>query len=300
VVDDAIAWLEEERAARSGAPVFTWLLFLDAHEPVDAAVRRGRTPQECQGVDPLPLRWQGIAEWAARGDAREPPVLSCRRALYREALRSLDAELGRLMRHLEESGRAERTGVVLLSDHGEEFWEHAAAEIAAGLPGQRGYGHGHTLHAELLEVPLLVVPPGGLAAPVRSRQLAAVSDVFATLLGMAGAEPPAPSRSLDLLRLLNEPAPAAWRAALPSENTLYGPQRSALTTPALRAIRTQGRGVLVFDRRADPGEQRPLPAGAPLAREGAELLEAAERLAAPASPPGAADRAALRALGYLD
>ena len=118
-MDDAIRWLDDERGFGSGEPSFTWLLFLDAHEPVDAARHVGRVPEACGHVKPLPVRWQGIRDHARRGRTAEPPNLPCRRALYREALRYIDGQLGRLMRHLEESGRAEHTAVIVVSDHGE-------------------------------------------------------------------------------------------------------------------------------------------------------------------------------------
>lgn len=300
VVDDAIAWLEAERAFGTGEPSFIWLVFLDAHEPVDAAIEQGRLPDACTGIDPLPVRWQGIARHGRGSNPREPRALPCRRALYREALRYLDRELGRLIAFLEDTGRADQTGVVVASDHGEEFWEHAAEEIAAGTRGPRGYGHGHTLYAELVRVPLLAVPPGGLASPRRSPKLASVQDVFATLLGMAGVAAPTASRAENVLRLLREPEPRAWRRHVLSETTRTGPDRSAVTTSALRAVRTEGHGVEVFDRRKDAAEKSPLPANSPLARVGRALLERAERATSRAASPSPADREALRALGYLD
>ena len=190
--------------------------------------------------------------------------------------------------------------MVLVSDHGEEVWEHAAVEMAAGTRGPRGHGHGHTLYAELTRVPLLVVPTGGLDAPRRSARLASVRDVFATLLALAEVPRPAASRSLDLLRLLRDPAPSAWRSWVLSETTLYGPDRAAVTTPELRALRTARRGVLVFDRKNDPGENNPLSPDTPLARRGAALLERTQQPETRTAQPTKADQEALRALGYLE
>jgi arylsulfatase A-like enzyme len=301
VVDDAIRWLEDERDFGSGEPAFSWLLFRDVHEPVDAARHVKRIPPECRGIQPLPVRWEGIRKSARRRGAAEPPNMRCRRALYREALRYIDEQLGRLILHLERSGRAARTAVIVVSDHGEEFWDHAAEELAVRKTVQIGYGHGHTLYAELVRVPLLVVPPGGLGgAATRSDRLVSVRDVFATLLGMAGAQLPARSRSLDLRRLLPGGDEAStWRTYVVSETTMYGPDRYSVSTGELRAITTVGGQTLVFDRHADPLEKSPLPADSPLAKRGVSLLQSVIERDHGYSRPSATDIQALRALGYV-
>jgi len=62
--------------------------------------------------------------------------------------------------------------VMLVSDHGEEFWDHG------------GFEHGHSFYDELLRVPFLVrsphLPPGTIDAPV------SLLDVTPTLLELAG------------------------------------------------------------------------------------------------------------------
>lgn len=54
-----------------------------------------------------------------------------------------------LLDTLQKSGRRRRTVVVILSDHGEELWDRHQIFGA----------HGHSLHAEMLEVPLLLHGP---------------------------------------------------------------------------------------------------------------------------------------------
>ena len=60
----------------------------------------------------------------------------------------MDREVGRLLRGLEERGYFEDTAILVVSDHGEEFFEH-----------------GMTMHKqsfdECLRVPFLLRPPGG-------------------------------------------------------------------------------------------------------------------------------------------
>ncbi len=53
---------------------------------------------------------------------------------------------------LKQRGLFEDSWIVVVSDHGEEFWELG------------GYGHGHALYENLLHVPLIIRPPGGRAS----------------------------------------------------------------------------------------------------------------------------------------
>ena len=293
VVDDAIDWLDAQARLAPSQPVFLFLLFLDAHEPVNAGPLSGRVPESCAGIEPLPTRWQGIANWPEHRAGMEPANMSCRRDLYREALRYLDEQLGRLARHLEDTGRMASTGLVLLSDHGEEFWDHAQ-RASPDARGPLGYGHGHTLYGELVRVPLLVVPPGATREPTRSARLASVRDAFATLLGMAGLQAPTSTTSRDLL------AGGAGHPLVVSDTTLYGPEGFSVSTPELRAIVSGAGPTRVFDRRADPEEHSPLLPEAPLARRGAALLEQTRAAGKRSSQPSESDRAALRALGYAE
>ncbi len=94
--------------------------------------------------------------------------------LYDEEVRYTDAQFGAFFDELDERGLFDASVVVLTSDHGEEFGEH-------------GYlGHGDSLYAEQLHVPLLVHLPGGArAGEVDSRPVSHL-DVAPTLLDAAG------------------------------------------------------------------------------------------------------------------
>lgn len=80
------------------------------------------------------------------------------------------------------AGLPEDATVIFLSDHGEEFWDHG------------GFEHGHTLHEELLRVPMIVrgpgVAPGTYSAPV------SLLDVAPTVLRAAGIDVELPGLAL--------------------------------------------------------------------------------------------------------
>jgi arylsulfatase A-like enzyme len=119
------------------------------------------------------------------------------RGLYRGEVAYVDAWLGELMDVLDETGLATRTLLVLVSDHGEEFFEHG------------GVGHGKTVYEEQLRVPFLMSLPGVLPEGRRIDVEAQLVDVAPTLLDLLGAEIPAAMQGRSLLPWIEGADPAA-------------------------------------------------------------------------------------------
>ncbi|MFT5684144.1 MAG: choline-sulfatase [Myxococcota bacterium] len=95
---------------------------------------------------------------------------------YDSAIRSADFFVGVLLAELEQQGLADRTTVVVLSDHGEDLLEHGY------------FNHRLSLHDESTHVPLLIRVPGESAAVVDDP--VALIDVMPSLLALAGLDPP--------------------------------------------------------------------------------------------------------------
>ena len=151
--------------------------------------------------------------------------------------------------------------VVVVSDHGEEFWDHG------------GFEHGHTLHQELVRVPLVVsgpgVPQGVVAEPV------SVMDVVPTLFELLGLPAPA-SHGVDLGPAMRD-APGARQALLDRplafSDLLYDADAfGVLVDGHDKWISTRGRES-AYDLSADPSELDPRAPAAP-ARFHAALAEA--------------------------
>jgi len=105
---------------------------------------------------------------------REAPGIPRDSALaYDQEARYTDDHVGPFLAHLARLGLAERTIVVITSDHGEEFGEHG------------GMGHGRTLHREVLRVPLVIAAPG-LLAPAEVTTPVSLLDVAPTVLDLLG------------------------------------------------------------------------------------------------------------------
>lgn len=121
---------------------------------------------------------KGYARLAKGPDRAAPSVrwLSAQMELYDGEIRYVDDELVGLLGTLEREG-LENTVVVVTSDYGEEFGEHGF------------WGHGVTLHGEVVRVPLFFwgagIPPG-----VRVHESVGHVDLMPTALELAGVPVP--------------------------------------------------------------------------------------------------------------
>lgn len=91
----------------------------------------------------------------------------------------VDHLVGRLVATLVEADVADDTMIVFTSDHGDMLGSH-------GLMAK-----GPTLYDEVVQVPLIVVPPGGLGEPVVCETLVSHADLAPTILDWCGVAIPA-------------------------------------------------------------------------------------------------------------
>jgi arylsulfatase len=201
VADQAVRWLEGN-ARRE--PFLLWLHFFDPHDPYapPAAFRgfadaRGAYPdgdrrpalKAAQQLDRDGVRYRGLSEelrrmkgpsWRVYGHVFGEPERAQFVGLYDGEIQYVDAELGRVLRRLEQLGLVDRTLVLLSSDHGEQLGEIGA------------WDHCLSLQEREIRVPLLVRVRGGRLGG-RGRVSAPVSllDLFPTVLAQLGldAEP---------------------------------------------------------------------------------------------------------------
>jgi len=87
----------------------------------------------------------------------------------------MDTWIGELLSVIEEQGRAEKTLVVVVADHGEGFGEHGQI-----------WEHNANVFDEVVHVPLIVRLPGGAHGGQRVRRLVRTLDVAPTILELAG------------------------------------------------------------------------------------------------------------------
>ena len=168
--------------------------------------------------------------------------------LYLGEIRFADAEVGRLITSLKQSGRYDDALIVLVGDHGEEFFEHG------------GFEHGHSVRDVVLHVPLLVKLPGGRFTGRVGRPVP-TQAVMATVLDLAERPaPPGPGVAPSLVGLFDPSREEPAFEPILSSGLMYFEDRLALRWTDVKYIRylASGRDV-VFDLVADPGEIQPIP-----------------------------------------
>jgi arylsulfatase A-like enzyme len=207
--------------------------------------------------------------------------------LYDEKIRYADRELGKLFDELRGSGLYEESLIVLVSDHGEEFFEHG------------WWRHGKTLYQEQLHIPFLVKWPKGTEAGGRVSDVVQHVDLVPTVLDVLG-EPPAP----DLLgrSLASAGGDPIVRSYLRSD----GREAESIVYRGRKLVRTfvtdrDTPAFALFDLTKDSGETKSVLASE---RPAFELLDALLRGPVEGLPPALAaiddtTRRRLEALGYI-
>jgi arylsulfatase A-like enzyme/uncharacterized protein HemY len=258
VTDAALAWLGRERRA----PFFAWVHYYDAH-----ATYRPPAPYDARFRD----------------------------APYDGEIAFMDAQLGRLLRALDERKLRERTLVVVLADHGESLGEHGEAT------------HGVFVYEAVMRVPLIVAGPAAVVPrPATVDGLVSTADVTPTLLDLLGVASKTAFDGLSLARAKPERRRVVYvESLLPYLD--YG------WAPLFALRRTHDKYILAprpeyYDLAADPAEKTDLHASARgEQRQAVDRLATIMRAALEKQPalrsPGSAQDAEvaerLRALGYV-
>ena len=108
-----------------------------------------------------------------------PDQLQGLRQAYQGAATYADLQVGVTLRELDQRGVLDHAWLIILSDHGEELGEHGLFDHRLGMS------------EELLHVPLIIRPPGGLTKSVVSDAPVGLIDVLPTVLSQADVPMPA-------------------------------------------------------------------------------------------------------------
>jgi arylsulfatase A-like enzyme len=186
------------------------------------------------------------------------------KAVYFGLISRVDAEIGRLMAFLRESGLIDRTLIIFTSDHGEQLGDH-------WLLGKGGYFDAS------YHIPLVIRDPRDRAASGRGERTTNFTeniDIMPTLLEAIGAVIPrqCDGRSLAPF-LVGGGAPANWRAEAHWEYDFrddveavktdlgLAPDQCAMTIlrgDRFKYVHFTGLAPLLFDLQADPNEMNNL------------------------------------------
>jgi len=225
-VNRLLPWLEAHREV----PFFVFLHVFDPHAPYEPY-----PPYDTLWADPArkkehEMYIEKVKEFIVGPDAEKRkrkgmPTLkelekagidpdyfiSLKKDWYDGSIRGMDTEIGRLLERLEELGLDEKTLVIFISDHGEEFFDHGKV------------GHGKTVYSELTHVPLIVRWPGGVPEGAEVFETVRTIDLMPTILELCRLPLPEGMQGQSLLPLLA----AAKRT--PSESTATSHRNVAST-----------------------------------------------------------------------
>ena len=203
-----VGWLSNR--AQPERPFFAFLNYFDAHYPYQLPTGRlhrfGVEPsdkhqrfliQQWRDLDKTTLSSEGLA---FAGNA------------YDDCIADLDEQIGKLVDRLEQRGALENTWLIITSDHGESFGEHAGV-----------YCHGTSLYETEVHVPLLIVPPAGSVLPRVVNEAVSLRDLAATIVDIAGLENGSPVPGESLARF--------WQ-----QTDSVRPSKSSTRSPALAEV----------------------------------------------------------------
>ena len=232
------------KGARRDRPFFLWLHYVSPHAPytppppfdsafLDASARAGPRLRTVPGLH------GGIPkQWAVRGQDR----LGYYVAQYDGEIAAVDQEVGRVMDALRESGAADRTVVVLTSDHGESLGEH-----------DYYFDHGEDVFEPSLAIPLVLAGPG-VPAGRRVSGFASTLDVVPTVLDAVKVSYPPELGGTSLLPMVRGESAGPDRLFAQNDRNL-----SATWDRRFKLVATpvgDGRRLALYDRAQDPGETR--------------------------------------------
>ena len=170
--------------------------------------------------------------------------------LYDTLIRFVDRQIERLFHVLEDRGELENTCVVVVGDHGEGFWEHAAIEREhyQDPRGYHGVGHGHSLFQEVTNVPLFV---SGFNSEGACDDRISTVDIFPTLLTELAANDYAD----DLPRVDGSDVFVPGEQPILSEGIAYGYEKKAVIEDGYKLIHSFGdEPEFLFDLSRDEDE----------------------------------------------
>ena len=247
-VDRSIDFLDTRDPLR---PFFLWTSFTKPHPPFDPCRDFWDLYAGVPMPEPVYGDWSRELERAPQGflagsyentdlHLYGPAQLAAVRRAYYAMITQVDYALGRLFACLRESGLDGNTWVIFTSDHGEMLGDHHMSQKNLFFEGSA-------------HVPCLILPPKGRGLPVNRRvdTLAQLTDVFATVLAIAGAPAPPQAQGVDL------------RADYP-ERTFYGNSLDVnfcVMRDGFKLVYSAcGDHTLLFDMDNDPMERRDLAA----------------------------------------
>jgi len=230
--DKAIRWLHQKRPGDK--PVFLFVHYFDPHVPY--LPPKKYREKFISGTKDFPLD-MNIFKNTFTGEEK-----TFLRALYDGEIRFADDQAGRLIQTFYQKMDPKKSLVVLVSDHGEEFWDHGSVD------------HGHTLFEEMIRVPLIFSAEGRLPSGLVLKNTVRTIDLMPTILDLCAIPVPASCLGVSLLSYIQGGGPPEEPAY--SSSVVKGPEQKSLRNDQHKFIyNTLTSKAALYDLIEDPGEQ---------------------------------------------
>ncbi|MBD3385658.1 sulfatase-like hydrolase/transferase [candidate division KSB1 bacterium] len=240
LTDYTINWLKKH----VDEDFFLWLHYYDPHLPYSPPKAFQPTLKLEQNIGDVLDEEERIS---IRSGTLVPDAVEREwiRQLYIGEIHYVDDNIGRLLATLDELGIYDDCLLVVLSDHGEEFWEH------------QGFAHGHTLYQELLHIPLIIKLPGALHAKNRVEQRVSLERVKPTLLDLCGIDYHPELHKSSLAPLWEEKTAKQEDEIIFATGMLFYEEQKSVLFDDFKYIQYMiSDKELAYDLRADPFEER--------------------------------------------
>lgn len=249
-------WISKERGFAQGMDVFDESPFRKVHVEKWASSAHA-VAQAIRAYDELAGKDRPVFLWVHLFDAHQKYLEHAGHDFgatpmdrYDGEIAFQDAQLGRLIEHVQKAGRAEKTVWIVHGTHGEGFGEHDLQ------------GHPPAGFDEIVRVPMIVRLPW--AAPRRVPDTVGTVDIVPTVLDLAGVKDTGlPGQTMVELADGSPPSGEAVSGVLVSYAGIPGAKeqmRAWIMAPLKLVVTTKGgvKQVALFDFARDPAEKEDL------------------------------------------
>ena len=257
VADDAIDYLDASK--KTDNPFFMYIAFNAPHDPRQAPKKyvnmypTEKIQMPASFLTEHPYKEQigcskGLRDEKLAPFPRTKHAVQVNRREYYAIITHMDAQIGRILKHLESTGQSENTYIFFTADHGLSVGHH-------GLLGKQN------LYDHSVRVPFIAVGPG-IDSGKKNHSPIYMQDVMATALEIAESEVPKHVQFKSLMPMLN-----GKKGGL---KTVYGAyvdfQRMAVSDQHKLLLFPKIKKAQLFDLKKDPEEMQDI-SGKPESKE---------------------------------
>jgi arylsulfatase A-like enzyme len=159
-------------------------------------------------------------------------------ALHNAEITQSDTAFGVFLADLKAAGRYDTSAVIVISDHGDEFWDHGDC------------GHAQAPHQELVHVPFMIHAPGLLPAGRVVGSEVEAMDLAPTLLELAGIDIPDSMQGRSVLAAVFDEVAVGPSSSM----TQNGTTARGIKSGRYRLIHSGVARMELFDQVEDPRE----------------------------------------------